>query len=73
MIERKQSEPENTMTPSFLAKSELPATLEKGPLLAEQILSSKCECLPVSEGNRDAETRLESAVVMMPACGKHKH
>lgn len=27
------------MTPSFLAKSELPATLEKGTLLAEQIVS----------------------------------
>lgn len=59
------------MTPSFLAKSELPATLEKGTLLAEQILSSKCECLRGSEGNRDVGARLESAVVMMPARGKH--
>lgn len=61
------------MTPSFLAKSELPATLEKGTLLAEQILSSKCECLPGSEGNKDAGARLESVVVMMTARGKHKH
>lgn len=58
------------MTPSFLAKSELPATLEKGTLLAEQIVSPKCEWLPGSEGNRDAGARLESAVVMMLARGK---
>lgn len=55
------------MTTSFLAKSELFATLEKGNITCRtEIINSKCEWLQGSDGNRDAGARQESTVVMMP-------